>query len=194
MAMPGIGAFVERLTIEHNQPDPIAVTTLTRASTLATVTTAVAHGYVNGDFVTIAGATPTGYNGTWKISVTAPTTFTYAGVNSSLTTPGTGTITALYVSDAQGGQAAGWKPFLAAPLPAQLLPIRAAEWLQQPAIESATMLRFRVPRRLDLTPAMRAQWTPQWPPGGAAQTLAITGILPDGDGRVYMFLDCSTSH
>lgn len=43
----------------------------------ATVTTAAAHGLPNGASVTIAGAAPAGYNGTWVITSTGATTFTY---------------------------------------------------------------------------------------------------------------------
>jgi type IV pilus assembly protein PilY1 len=43
----------------------------------ATVTTATAHGFPNGGAVTIAGAAPAGYNGTWVVTSTGTTTFTY---------------------------------------------------------------------------------------------------------------------
>jgi type IV pilus assembly protein PilY1 len=43
----------------------------------ATVTTVLAHGFATGALVTIAGATPTGYNGDWLITVTDTTHFTY---------------------------------------------------------------------------------------------------------------------
>ena len=48
----------------------------TSSGTTATMTTATAHGLAVGDLVTIAGVTPTGYNGTYLV-VTAPTTTTY---------------------------------------------------------------------------------------------------------------------
>ena len=44
-----------------------------------------------GQYVTIAGASPAGYNGTFIITTTAATTFTYT-VSSGLTSPATGTI------------------------------------------------------------------------------------------------------
>jgi len=43
----------------------------------ATVTTASAHGLVTNNRVTISGATPTEFNGTYVITVTGTTTFTY---------------------------------------------------------------------------------------------------------------------
>jgi hypothetical protein len=43
----------------------------------ATLTTASAHGLVTGNRVTISGATPSQFNGTYAITVTGVTTFTY---------------------------------------------------------------------------------------------------------------------
>lgn len=43
----------------------------------ATVTTSTAHGLPSGAVVAIAGATPTGFNGSWVITATGVTTFTY---------------------------------------------------------------------------------------------------------------------
>ena len=44
---------------------------------LATVITADPHGFATDDVVVIAGVTPSGYNGTYTITVTNSTTFTY---------------------------------------------------------------------------------------------------------------------
>jgi hypothetical protein len=73
--------------------DARTVTTITRTSTTATVTMALAHGYTTGNSILIAGATPAGYNGTFIITVTGANTFTYP-VPNTLATPATGTITA----------------------------------------------------------------------------------------------------
>ena len=43
----------------------------------ATITTTTAHGFPTGTTVTIAGASPAGYNGTWNITTTGTATFTY---------------------------------------------------------------------------------------------------------------------
>lgn len=52
-----------------------SITAITNATT-AVVTTSAAHGYGVGDVVTIAGVTPSGYNGSWAIvSVPSATTF-----------------------------------------------------------------------------------------------------------------------
>jgi hypothetical protein len=68
----------------------IAITSATEATTTVTITTATAHGFTTGDSITVAGFTTPGYNGTWIITVTAPTTFTYTTA-SGLTTPAVGT-------------------------------------------------------------------------------------------------------
>lgn len=70
----------------------VAVSSITRASTTATVTTATAHGLTTGDIVTIAGATPSAYNGDFSVTATSSTVFTYA-IAGSPVTPATGTIT-----------------------------------------------------------------------------------------------------
>lgn len=186
----GIGALRETLVIQANTPLTVAVSTLTRTSVTATVTTTSNHGYLTGDYIQIAGATPDGYNGRWKATVTGATTFTYA-VPNTLTTPATGTITAVYGSDAQGGRRIGWTTLRTAPagIPAQLLPLRAWERLQAQALQAQLDYRFRIRSRVDLTPQMRALWQPSWPPGAPTHTLEIHGILPDGDGRTFQLLE-----
>jgi hypothetical protein len=68
------------------QQDSIPINALAAISGAAwsagtvTVTTAAAHGLVSGASVTISGASPTAYNGTFPITVTGATTFTYAVV------------------------------------------------------------------------------------------------------------------
>ena len=56
------------------------ISTQTRGGTgnlTATVVTSVAHGLVSGNEITVAGATPTQFNGVYRITVVNPTTFTY---------------------------------------------------------------------------------------------------------------------
>jgi hypothetical protein len=70
-----------------NNISGIAISAITWSSSTVTVTLASAHGLSTGDTATgiITGCTPTGYNGTFTITSTGTTTFTY-----SLTTnPGT---------------------------------------------------------------------------------------------------------
>lgn len=54
--------------------EPVAISSITNAGVL---TTATAHGLSTGDTVVIAGAVAAEYNGTFSITVTGPTTFTY---------------------------------------------------------------------------------------------------------------------
>ena len=67
------------------------VTSVTRSSTTATVTTPVKHGLDDGQKVILSGSTPTNYNGEKTISVTGETTFTFT-VSGSPSTPASGTI------------------------------------------------------------------------------------------------------
>lgn len=53
------------------------ITSITNVGTTATLTTAIPHGLLTGNRVTISGATPAAYNGTYRITVTGPSTFTY---------------------------------------------------------------------------------------------------------------------
>ena len=54
-----------------------AISSITRVSLVATLTTATAHGLATGSQVAISGCIPTEYNGVYKITVTGATTFTY---------------------------------------------------------------------------------------------------------------------
>lgn len=56
---------------------PLTVNSLTRVTTTATATTSATHNLVTGDWVTITGASPAGYNLTAQITRTGFATFTY---------------------------------------------------------------------------------------------------------------------
>lgn len=72
----------------------VSVSALGQEAGVAKATTSVAHGFLAGDRVTIAGATPTTYNGTFTIlSVPSTTTFTYA-VDAGILATASGTLTA----------------------------------------------------------------------------------------------------
>lgn len=78
---------------------PVAVSSITRASSTATVTTSTAHGFTTGDEVMVRGANQPEYNGVVTITVTSTTQFTYT-VSGTPATPATGTIeTAFMVID-----------------------------------------------------------------------------------------------
>jgi head-tail adaptor len=68
--------------------------------------------------------------------------------------------------------------------------MKSWESLQLKAIQSEMTYRFRIRARADVTPQMRAVWTPRWPMGSAAQTLELTGVQPDPkDVLRYQLLD-----
>ncbi len=91
------------VTIAPPTTTNFTVTSITTdpATLIATVTTAVAHGFANGNQILISGASPSDYNGTKTISNVAANTFTYV-VTSALANA-TGNITAARV--ASGNQA-----------------------------------------------------------------------------------------
>jgi len=72
---------------------PQALTSLTWLSSVVTGTTTTPHGYTTGQsiYLTIAGAAPAGYNGTFLASITGASTFTYPLTTNpgTETTPGT---------------------------------------------------------------------------------------------------------
>jgi hypothetical protein len=87
-----IGTTGAPLTLDFTLGTDKTVTSITRASTTATVT-ATAHGFTTGDQVNIRGAAETDYNGDFIVTVTDANTFTYT-VSGSPATPATGTIIA----------------------------------------------------------------------------------------------------
>ena len=73
--------------------DEQAVTSVTRSGSTVTVTTTSNHGYSTGQEVTIDGANQGDYNGTFIVTVTGASTFTYQ-ITGTPITPATGTISA----------------------------------------------------------------------------------------------------
>jgi len=63
------------------------ISNLTSSGTTCTLTTSAAHGLVTGNQVTITGASPAAYNGTFRITVTAGTIFTYTALTAPATSP-----------------------------------------------------------------------------------------------------------
>jgi hypothetical protein len=55
----------------------VTISSITRVTTTATLTTATAHGLNTGAYVIVSGATPAAYNGTFVITVVDSTSFTY---------------------------------------------------------------------------------------------------------------------
>jgi hypothetical protein len=63
------------------------ISNLTSSGTTCTLTTSAAHGLVTGNQVTITGASPAAYNGTFRITVTSGTIFTYTALSAPATSP-----------------------------------------------------------------------------------------------------------
>src|SRR3990167_61363 len=80
-----------KLTVELESTK--SVSTMTRSGSTVTVVTSTSHGYVTGEYVLIAGASPSAYNSGWKITVTNATTFTFDIGSLTPSSPATGTIT-----------------------------------------------------------------------------------------------------
>jgi hypothetical protein len=78
----------------RNPQPPRTSSSISGSGSLATVTTTANHGYDDSDVVTISGASPSGFNGTYRITKTGATTFTYAN-----TTSGTATTQGAIVRD-----------------------------------------------------------------------------------------------
>ncbi len=82
-ANPGAATVTNARMVYYNkvlQPTGSTIT-ITAASTtgaaapwIATITTNTAHGFSVGDFITIAGVTPAGYNGNWHVMTTPSST------------------------------------------------------------------------------------------------------------------------
>jgi len=74
-------------------PSTLSVSTITQTSGVATVTTTTAHGYSVNQYVLIAGANESGYNGTFRVLSVPSTTSITIAVDSGTSSPATGTIT-----------------------------------------------------------------------------------------------------
>lgn len=82
---PATGSFTASIP-----GNPLGVTAITRSGGVATVTLP-GHGYVNGQSITIAGATQTQYNGTVQITLIDANTFSYPVVEGPVSPSGSGT-------------------------------------------------------------------------------------------------------
>jgi SPP1 family predicted phage head-tail adaptor len=183
--LAGAGVLTERLTIQTATPVAVAVTSVTRSGAVATVTTTAAHGFTTGDYVTHAGAVQTDYNVEAQVTVTGATTYTYA-VGGTPATPATGTITAVYTSDASGGQGTAFSTL--ATVWGALRPVSAAEQLRAKAIGATHTYEGRIYYRADVTPKMRVSWMPYL--YTTAKTFEIHGVRPDPDApRRLLLLD-----
>ena len=78
-----------------------AISTIARATNVVTVVTSTGHGLTTGDYVTISGVTPTTFNGTYAVTVTNTTTFTYSntGADESGTVDASSTVAPAQFTD-----------------------------------------------------------------------------------------------
>lgn len=80
-ATPALGSVRYNTTLQtfegYSTYSGQTISSITRVTTTATLTTAANHNLTTGTFVTVSGATPAEYNGTFSITVTGNTTFTY---------------------------------------------------------------------------------------------------------------------
>jgi len=84
------------LPVPEETPSTLTVSGITQTSGTATVTTATDHGLQANDYVLIAGAGQSGYNGTFRVE-TVPSTTTFTMIVAAATvSPATGTITAIW--------------------------------------------------------------------------------------------------
>jgi len=93
--------LADAVTVINTSYSGVAVSTITFVTTTATATTSSNHGLTTNQTIVMTGCTPAAYNGTFVVTVTGLTTFTYtmlstpasnATVVGSYTTPGTGVI------------------------------------------------------------------------------------------------------
>jgi len=80
-ATPTVGSIRYNTTLQtfegYSTYSGQTISTITNSTTTATLTTATAHNLTSGTFVTVSGATPAAYNGTFSITVVDATSFTY---------------------------------------------------------------------------------------------------------------------
>ena len=83
-----------------NNINNVAISTITWSASVVTVTLASAHGIATGNTATavISGCTPIGYNGTYTMTSTGTTTFTYPLVTNPGTIVTKGTVSTYFVA------------------------------------------------------------------------------------------------
>lgn len=91
--MPSSTSIRVDARVDNNSSHTQSVTSITRSSNTATVTTPSAHNVLEGDLITISGAGESQYNGIFTVkSAPTTTTFTYELFSGTPTSPATGTI------------------------------------------------------------------------------------------------------
>lgn len=92
LAPGGYGLLTQPSDLTSILMGALAITSITQTTGTATATTTAPHGFTVADVIwlTISGALPAAYNGTFQCTITGASTFTYA-VPSGTSTPSTGT-------------------------------------------------------------------------------------------------------
>jgi len=176
----GAGKLKEQIDILSPTPVARVITSITRVGSVATVTTATAHAFETGFFVTLSGVTPAAYDGEVQVTVTSPTVFTFA-VAGSPDSPATVPGSVVFVSDAQGGGGSGVFT-LATGVFANIEPLSAGEQLASGGIAAIGFYKTKIYYRADVTPVMKILWRKYLEP--AAKTYEIHSVQPaDGEGR-----------
>lgn len=93
-------------------PQPAQTMTAIAWSGGVVTVTIAGHGYTTGQTVTIAGVTPAGYNGTYVITVTSTSTFTYALATNPGTETALGTSTLQSAFDPNGTAVVLWGNYI----------------------------------------------------------------------------------
>jgi hypothetical protein len=96
-ATPALGSVRYNTTLQtfegYTTYNGQTISSITNVTTIATLTTAANHNLTTGTFITVSGATPAAYNGTFSITVVDAVSFTYT----MLTDPaGSATVVGLY--------------------------------------------------------------------------------------------------
>jgi len=185
-----IGRLTEPVDFLSTTPPAIAVTTLTALGTVASAVTGTPHGLTSGDYASVRGALPLGYNTTsGQVTVTGPTAFSYT-VPAGLATPATGTITVTFKSDSQGGQPDDWYP--AGSAFAYIEPLNASERQAVGGAAAATVIyRAVIHYRPGLEPHMILHWTRYQET--APRELEIFGVFPHPEpayAHRFLVLEC----
>jgi len=80
-ATPTLGSVRYNTTLQtfegYSTYNGQTISSITRVTTTATLTTATNHNLTTGTFITVSGAVPVEYNGTFSITVVDATSFTY---------------------------------------------------------------------------------------------------------------------
>ncbi len=87
----GVSIASSRFEVIAQKPKGLAISSITRGGTTATVTTLAAHGLSTGAIVTVAGADQKEYNISGAITVTGALSFTLA-ITGTPDSPATGTL------------------------------------------------------------------------------------------------------